>query len=230
MKNWHGKRVFITGGSKGLGRALAIYLSERGAKVAIIGRDKLTLNSVKAAHPQIEIIEGDVSDKQQMPFIASTVITMLGGIDILINNASSLGPAKLHMLIDTECEDFELALQTNLLAPFRLIKSLIAPMLLQKQGIVINITSDAAVNSYAEWGAYGASKAALEHLTKTYAAELSEKGIQFYAIDPGDMDTDLHRQALPEADSSQLRQPEHSAAMLINLLEENSLKNVRVSL
>jgi NAD(P)-dependent dehydrogenase (short-subunit alcohol dehydrogenase family) len=138
-----------------------------------------------------------------------------GGIDVLVNNASSLGPVPLAPLADTPCEAFEAALAANVLGPFRLTKALLGALAASARqsrgGIVINVTSDAAVNAYANWGAYGASKAALLHMTRIFAAECEPLRIRFLAIDPGDMDTPLHALALPDADPATLRRPEQSA-------------------
>src|SRR4030095_6084106 len=122
-------------------------------------------------------------------------------LDILINNASSLGPSPLRPLADTECEDFELALATNVLGPFRLTRALLGALAAAARdgtgAVVLNISRDAAISAYAGWGAYGASKAALHHMTRIWHEELTLSGIDFASVDPGDMDTPLHAQALP---------------------------------
>jgi NAD(P)-dependent dehydrogenase (short-subunit alcohol dehydrogenase family) len=228
MSTWKNQRILITGGSKGLGRSLAVEFLKKGASVAVLGRDQTALNRLKSEFPKIQMIQGDISDKNEISFIGAQALTTLGGLDILINNASSLGPERLRLLADTQCEDFETAIQTNLLGAFRLTKVLLAPLLLQKSGIVVNITSDASVNSYPSWGAYGASKAALDHLTRTFAEEHSKSGVHFFAVDPGDMNTDLHRQALPDSNPDELKSPDQSAALLIAFLENSSNLDSRV--
>jgi NAD(P)-dependent dehydrogenase (short-subunit alcohol dehydrogenase family) len=129
----------------------------------------------------------------------------LGGLDVLINNASALGPTPLALLADTECEELEQALSVNLLGPFRLTKALFGALAASARNgrgaVVINISSDAAVNPYSGWGAYAASKAALRHLTAIWAEEVKADGISFLSLDPGDMDTPLHALAVPDADS-----------------------------
>jgi NAD(P)-dependent dehydrogenase (short-subunit alcohol dehydrogenase family) len=142
----------------------------------------------------------------------------LGGLDVLVNNASSLGPAPLALLADTECEDLETALATNVLGPFRLTKALLGALAAsareRRGSVVLNISSDAAINPYARWGAYGASKAALHQMSRIWNEELGEDGIRFLSLDPGDMDTPLHALALPDADRAALKQPEIAAREL----------------
>jgi NAD(P)-dependent dehydrogenase (short-subunit alcohol dehydrogenase family) len=153
----------------------------------------------------------------------------LGGLDVLINNASDLGPTPLALLADTECEDLEKALATNLLGPFRLTKALVGALgASAREGrgaVVVNISSDAAINAYPSWGAYGATKAALHHLTNIWDAEMSVAGIRFLSFDPGDMDTPLHALAVPDADRSTLKQPRTAALELL----ESIVKTLPVS-
>jgi NAD(P)-dependent dehydrogenase (short-subunit alcohol dehydrogenase family) len=143
----------------------------------------------------------------------------LGGLDLLVNNASSLGPVPLAPLADTECENFESALATNVLGPFRLAKALLGALAASardgRTAAVVNITSDAGANAYPNWGAYGASKAALGHMSRIWDEELKDHGIRVLAHDPGDMDTPLHALALPDADRSSLKRPEQSAQELL---------------
>jgi NAD(P)-dependent dehydrogenase (short-subunit alcohol dehydrogenase family) len=140
---------------------------------------------------------------------------MLGGLDVLINNASDLGPARLALLADTECEDLERALATNVLGAFRLTKALLGSLASSARegrgAVIVNISSDAAVNPYVRWGAYGASKAALHQLSRIWREELVEERISVLSLDPGDMDTPLHALAVPDADPSGLKHP-HAAA------------------
>src|SRR5262249_9179743 len=130
-----------------------------------------------------------------------------------------LGPTPLVPLADTECEDLEQALMVNLLGPFRLTKALFGALAASAQegrgAIVINISSDAAVNAYSGWGAYGASKAALHHLTAIWAEEAKAEGIFFLSLDPGDMNTPLHALAVPDSDPTTLRRPEDAAADIV---------------
>ena len=152
--------------------------------------------------------------------IVAEALSTLGGVDVLVNNASELGRTPLRLLVDTESEDFELALQTNLLGPFRLTRAILPDMLLRRRGLVINISSDAAVSAYPTWGVYSASKAALRHLTRIFAEELREQGIRFVSADPGDMRTPMHFAAIPDADPDELLEPAESARRILELAEQ----------
>lgn len=213
----HGVRVAITGGTSGLGLALVKELTQRGAQVALIARTEARVAMI-AAEEAAHGIVGDVANKHDIHRIALQVIGMLGGLDVLINNASDLGPVPLALLGDTQCEDFERALLTNVLGPFRLTKAVLGSLAASaregKGALVMNITSDAAVNAYPQWGAYGASKAALAHMTRIWNEELSGQGVRFIAIDPGDMDTPMHAAALPDADPATLKSPADAAREL----------------
>ena len=218
---WTNKNILITGGTSGLGRELALSLSRLGAHVAVVARGTQALEALRAIEPRIVTIKGDVSRKDHVYSIAGEVQSRLGSVDVLFHNASYLGVTPLRLLADTDCEDFEAILQTNLLGPFRLTKVMISDMILKKQGVIVNITSDAAVQAYPGWGAYSVSKAALDHLTKIFNAELNKHNIQFLAIDPGDMNTPMHRAAQPTADATLLRSPKESAEKIISYLEKN---------
>jgi NAD(P)-dependent dehydrogenase (short-subunit alcohol dehydrogenase family) len=150
------------------------------------------------------------------------IVGLLGGLDVLINNASDLGPVPLKLLADTECEDLERALATNLLGPFRLTKALLGALASSvREGhgaVVLNVSSDAAINPYPRWGAYGASKAALHHMTRIWNEEFAAQGVAFLSLDPGDMDTPLHALAVPDADPAQLKRPETSASELADTI------------
>jgi len=215
-----GLRVVVTGGTSGLGLALVRALHVAGANVAFVARTSERVVALERELPGTHGIEGDVAAKADVHRIALQLVGRLGGLDVLINNASSLGPAPLRLLADTECEDFELALATNVVGPFRLTKTLLGALAASAReargGIVLNISSDAAVNPYARWGAYGASKAALAHLTRIWNEESKGEGIKLLALDPGDMDTPLHALAVPDADRSQLKSPDESARELID--------------
>jgi NAD(P)-dependent dehydrogenase (short-subunit alcohol dehydrogenase family) len=213
-----GRRVAVTGGTAGLGLALVRELSSRGAHVAFVARTRATVERVAHELTPAHGIVGDVSRKDDIYPLALQILAALGGVDILINNASTLGPPQLQLLADTECEDLEHAFATNVLGPFRLTKALLGSLAASAQegrgAAVLNVSSDAAINPYARWGAYGASKAALHHMTRVWAEELEPHGIVFLSLDPGDMDTALHRAAIPDADRSALKQPEIAAREL----------------
>jgi NAD(P)-dependent dehydrogenase (short-subunit alcohol dehydrogenase family) len=211
-------RVAITGGTSGLGLALVRLLMAQGADVAFVARTEHDVARVSDETGAVGIV-GDVGNKADIHPIALQVNGILGGLDVLINNASSLGPVPLAPLADTDCEDLEEALRVNVLGAFRLTKALFGALAASaRQGgaaIVVNITSDAAVNAYPDWGAYGASKAALQHMTSVWDEEAKGLGIRFVAVDPGDMDTPLHALADPEADPASLKDPKDSALEIV---------------
>src|SRR5688572_9453746 len=173
-----GLRVAITGGTSGLGLALGRRLAARGARVAFVAR---TLAAVERTAKETGTcgIVGDIGRKNDIYPIALQITGNLGGLDVLINSASSLGPTPLALLADTECEDLEQALAVNLLGAFRLTKALFGALAASAReaggALVINISSDAAINAYPGWGAYGASKAALRHLTAIWAEEAKDR-------------------------------------------------------
>lgn len=167
-------------------------------------------------------IVGDVSRKDDIHPIALQVLARLGGLDVLINNASDLGPVPLALLADTECEELQRALDTNVVGPFRLTRALLGALAASAResrgAVVLNVSSDAAVTPYTGWGAYGASKAALHHLSRIWNAELAAEGIRFLSLDPGDMDTPLHQLAVPDADPTTLKRPEVAARELLEAI------------
>ncbi|MHA2252913.1 MAG: SDR family oxidoreductase [Candidatus Kariarchaeaceae archaeon] len=226
---WKNTRVLITGGTKGLGKALAVNLNELGAKVAIVARTKEQISELIEKHPSIIGIQADISAKEDIHKISGQALGQLGGIDVLINNASSLGVTPLQPLLETQCEDFSEVLETNLLGPFRLIKAVLPSMLLNKLGVIINISSDAAVSAYETWGAYSISKAALDHLSRIWQEELNGKNIRLLSVDPGDMATDMHLAAIPDANISELYQPQNVATDLIRFVATKSTDQVRLS-
>ena len=215
-----GLRVAITGGTSGLGLALVRELLGRGARVAFVARTRERVEQVARENAGAHGIAGDVSSKEDIYPVALQVTGELGGLDVLVNNASDLGPVPLAMLSDTECEDLERAFATNVLGPFRLTKALMGALAASARegrgAVVLNISSDAAVNAYPGWGAYGASKAALHHLSRVWGEEHAGEGVRFLSLDPGDMDTPMHAAAVPGADTSTLKRPEQAARELIS--------------
>jgi NAD(P)-dependent dehydrogenase (short-subunit alcohol dehydrogenase family) len=219
--NLRGLRVAVTGGTSGLGLALVRLLVVRGARVAFVARTAATVERIADETAACGIV-GDVGRKDDIYPIALQVTGNLGGLDALINSASTLGPTPLAPLSDTESEELEQALMVNLVGPFRLTKALFGALAASARegrgAVVINISSDAAVNAYSGWGAYGSSKAALHHLTAIWAEEAKAAGIAFLSPDPGDMDTPLHARAVPDADTTTLRRPEDAAAEIVEAL------------
>jgi NAD(P)-dependent dehydrogenase (short-subunit alcohol dehydrogenase family) len=217
-------RVAVTGGTSGLGLALVHLLHQRGARVAFVARHRERVADIARDHPGVHGIVADVSSKDDIYPMALQILGELGGLDVLINNASDLGSAPLALLGDTECEDLERALATNVVGPFRLTKALLGALAASARegrgAVVLNVSSDAAVNAYPTWGAYSASKAALRHLTSIWDAEISDHGVRFLSVDPGDMDTPLHSLAVPDADRSSLKRPEVAARELLDAIAE----------
>ena len=217
-----GMRVAVTGGTSGLGLALVHLLHEQGARVAFVARHREQVEEVARAHPGTHGIVGDVAAKDDIYPMALQILGELGGLDVLINNASDLGPVPLALLGDTNCEDLERALATNVVGPFRLTKALLGALAASaregRRAVVLNVSSDAAVNAYPTWGAYGASKAALRHLTHIWDEEISRHGVRLLSIDPGDMDTPLHALAVPDADPSTVKHPNAAARELMEAI------------
>jgi NAD(P)-dependent dehydrogenase (short-subunit alcohol dehydrogenase family) len=223
MHTLEGKRVALTGGTAGLGLALVHELTDRGADVAFIARRRDGVIRVAQEHGRrAHGIVGDVAVKDDIHRIALQILGALGGLDILINNASDLGPVPLQLLADTQCEDLERALATNVLGPFRLTRALLGSLAAaareQRNPVVLNVSSDAAVTPYPNWGAYGASKAALRHMTLIWEQELAATGIRCISFDPGDMDTAMHAAAIPDADVATLKQPATAAREIADVL------------
>ena len=228
-----GLRIAITGGTSGLGFALVRELLNRQAQVAFVARRRdgveRTMRELASAHG----IVGDVSKQAEIHPIALQILGALGGLNVLINNASDLGPLPLALLADTECKDFERALATNVLGPFRLTKALLGALASSARegcgAVVVNISSDAAINAYPHWGAYGASKAALHHLSRIWNEELTVEGIRVLSIDPGDMDTPLHAAAVPDADRSTLKRPDAAAHEVADIIAAALLRHAQAS-
>jgi NAD(P)-dependent dehydrogenase (short-subunit alcohol dehydrogenase family) len=217
-----GAGAIVTGGSRGLGAALGKALAARGARVVLVARDRRALDEtvaqIAASGGEAHALGEDVGEKDAIHRIAGAASALVGPIDLLVHNASTLGPVPLRLLLDTDCEDLERALAANLVGPFRLTKALAGGMALRGRGVVVHVSSDAAVSAYARWGAYGVSKAALDHLNRTWGAELEGTGVRFLSVDPGEMNTRMHADALPEADPSGLADPAEVAARIIELV------------
>jgi NAD(P)-dependent dehydrogenase (short-subunit alcohol dehydrogenase family) len=222
MHDLAGARVAITGGTSGLGLALVRELLGRRAQVAFVARGGDGVERISREHPGAHGIVGDISIKEDIHPIAIQIVGELGGVDVLVNNASDLGPVPLKLLADTDCEELERALATNLLGPFRLTKALLGALSASARerggAVVLNVSSDAAINAYPSWGAYGASKAALRHLSDIWDAELASEGVHVLSVDPGDMDTPFHALALPDADPATLKRPEEAARELADAI------------
>ena len=219
-----GQGALITGASRGLGRALAEALAAKGAKVALVAREPGPLGDVvagiRARGGVAHAIAADVGDKDAIHRIAGQAHALVGEIGIVVHAASTLGPVPLRLLLDTACEDLAAVLETNLVGPFRLTKILAGAMALRGAGVIVHVSSDAAVEAYPRWGAYGVSKAAQDHLSRILAAELDGTGVRVLAVDPGEMDTRMHADAIPDADRAQLQQPAQVAARIVSMIED----------
>jgi NAD(P)-dependent dehydrogenase (short-subunit alcohol dehydrogenase family) len=210
--------ALVTGGSRGLGRALTAELVARGWRVIIDGRDAAALHAAAAQVPfpdAVTAIPGDVADAAHRARLADAVATA-GGLDLAVNNASILGPSPQPGLAEYPLAMLEAVYAVNTLAPLALLQ-LLLPHLVSRKGRVINVSSDAAVEAYAGWGGYGSSKAALDHLTAILAVE--QPRLRVYGFDPGDMRTEMQQQAFPGEDISDRDTPESVVPALMQLVE-----------
>jgi NAD(P)-dependent dehydrogenase (short-subunit alcohol dehydrogenase family) len=208
--------ALITGASRGLGRAIARSLNERGWSMVIGARGADDLAAVAAELPNVRAVAGDVTDSWHRAALADAVESF-GGLHLLVNNASQLGPSPQPQLADYPLSDFAEVYRVNVTAPLALIQQVL-PSLLANGGTVVNISSDAAVEAYPGWGGYGSAKAALDQLTAILGAE--QPTLRVYAFDPGDMRTEMHQRAFPGEDISDRREPESVVPSFLRLLEE----------
>jgi NAD(P)-dependent dehydrogenase (short-subunit alcohol dehydrogenase family) len=209
--------ALITGASKGLGRALARELSARGWSLVLDARGAQALDeTVSSLGGPVVAIVGDVSSPDHRGELAAAV-AQLGGLDLLVNNASYLGPSPQPRLADYPLDELARVYEVDVLAPVALTQ-LALPWLVAAGGVLINVTSDAAVEAYDGWGGYGSAKAALEQITAVLAAE--QPGIACYAFDPGDMRTTMHQQAFPGENISDRPEPETVVPALLQLIDE----------
>jgi NAD(P)-dependent dehydrogenase (short-subunit alcohol dehydrogenase family) len=204
----------ITGASRGLGAALAHALDARGWDLVVDARDADALTAAVGSSTA-HAVPGDVTDPAHRQALADTAAG-LGGADLLVNNASTLGASPMPRLADLTHDVLDDVLLTNVVAPHALTRVLL-PQLVAQRGTVLNITSDASVEPYEGWGAYGASKAALDHLTRILAAE--QPGLRVYAVDPGDLRTTMHQDAFPGEDISDRPEPATVVPHLLALLD-----------
>jgi NAD(P)-dependent dehydrogenase (short-subunit alcohol dehydrogenase family) len=208
--------ALVTGASQGLGRALATALSARGWRLVVDARDADRLAATVAGLPRPDVVTavaGDVADAAHRAALAAAAGNRL---DVLVNNASTLGPSPLPRLADLGADELERILRTNAVAPLALTQ-LLLPALRRASGRVLDISSDAAVEAYAGWGGYGASKAALDQLTAVLAVEHPE--LRVYAVDPGDMATAMQQAAFPGEDISDRAAPESVVPALLALVD-----------
>ncbi|HEX8494895.1 MAG TPA: SDR family oxidoreductase [Pyrinomonadaceae bacterium] len=229
MKRLAGKFILITGASQGLGRQLALdYAREGAAGIAIVARNMEALNNVRervlevAPEARVLAISADLARQEEIERVVATTLSEFGGrLDVLVNNASLIGPTPLPYLLDYPLEDFQSVLNVNLLAPFLLIKKVL-PAMVERGGSIINVTSDAGQTGYPGWGAYGISKFGLEGMSQTWAAELEDSNIRVNWVDPGEMNTAMHRAAEPDEDPNQWASPEEVTEVFIYLASDES--------
>jgi NAD(P)-dependent dehydrogenase (short-subunit alcohol dehydrogenase family) len=216
------KTALITGASRGLGRALAAGLAREGYALVIDARDGAALQAaaagIRAAAPgaAVTAIAGDVTDPAHRAALRAAALSA-GRLDLLVNNAGTLGASPLPALADYPPEELRAAFEVNVIAPIALTQLLLEP-LRDSGGAVLNITSDAAVQPYAGWGGYGAAKAALEQASSVLAAE--ELAIRVWWADPGDLRTDMHQRAFPGQDISDRPLPEVVVPAFLRLVGE----------
>ncbi|GAB7004853.1 SDR family oxidoreductase [Nocardioides sp. AN3] len=201
----------VTGGSAGLGRALVHALTDRGWHVVTDGRHPDALTAATTGLPQVTALPGDVRDPVHQQDIVEAV-TRLGRLDLLVHNASELGP--MLPLAEVEPEVLDDVLATNVLAPLGLTRRLL-PTLRESGGALVGISSDAAVEHYPTWGAYAVGKAALDHLILTIGVE---NDLRAYAVDPGDLRTAMHQRAFPGEDISDRPLPETVVPQLLEVI------------
>ena len=217
-----GLGALVTGASRGLGAALGRALAREGARVVLLARGAGDLEGVVAGirrqGGEAHGLAADIGAKDDIYRISGAAAALVGPLDLVVHNASTLGPTPLRPLLDTECEDLARVLDVNLVGPFRLTKAVAGGMAVRRRGLVVSVTSDASVSAYATWGAYSVSKAALDHLGRVWAAELAESGGRFLTVDPGEMDTAMHADAMPDADRTALADPASVADRIVDIV------------
>jgi short-subunit dehydrogenase len=214
--------VLITGASRGLGLEIARLCAQREMSLILTARGAAALEEAARelrTLTEVVALAGDVADAAHAERLVRAGLERFGRIDALVNNASSIGPSPMPTLdaypLDTLAEVY----RVNALAPLRLAQLVVPGMRERGAGVILNVTSDAGAQAYPGWGGYGSSKAALEHLSRTLAAELEGSGVRVYIVDPGDMNTQMHREAEPGVDLSHLPGPEVSAPAFLTLIE-----------
>ncbi|MFZ0664301.1 MAG: SDR family oxidoreductase [Acidimicrobiales bacterium] len=219
------KAAIVTGGSKGLGRALALGLADEGWSLVLDARDATGLEeaareirSRRASGASVKAISGDVtSDLHRQSLIDAA--SELGALDLIVNNASELGPSPLPELADYPLESLRRVLEVDVVAPLAVLQQAVRLLEQSENPRVLNITSDASVEHYERWGGYGLAKAALDHLSATFAAE--NPHVRTWAVDPGDLRTDMHQRAYPGEDISDRPLPESVVARLLSLINSD---------
>ena len=229
MNRLNRKKILITGASQGLGRQLALDFAREGAAaLALCARHSQALDKVRdevmvvAPDIKVVLIEADLSRPLDIErLFAIALHEFHGRLDVLVNNASMLGPSPMPYLLDYPLAEFQAVLNANLIGPFLAIRKAL-PAMIEHGGSIINVTSDAGIVGYAGWGAYGISKFGLEGMSQTWAAELEESKVRVNWVDPGSMNTAMHRAAEPDEDPSQWADPAEVTEVFIYLASDES--------
>ena len=217
MEDAH-RTAIVTGGSRGLGRALVRALADRGWNVVTDGRDPATLGEATAGlGDRVVAVAGDIARRDHRRDLVQSAVGLGGAIDLVVNNAGGLGPSPLPALADYPLTELAELFAVNVVAPLGLIQDALPH--LADGAVVVDITSDASVQAYEGWGGYGATKAALDHVGRVLAAEHPE--LRVLTIDPGDMRTQMHQDAFPGEDISDRPLPEASVPGIIALVESD---------
>ncbi len=236
MSKLNGRNILITGASQGLGREMALRFAREGvAGLSLVARHADRLNQVRdeirkigpsrtsgSDKVDVVVIEADMSKPRDIErIVATTLAQFKGHLDVLVNNASTIGPSPMPNLLDYPMEDFREVLDTNLIGPFLLIKNAL-PAMIERGGSIINVTSDAGQVGYPGWGAYGISKFGLEGMSQTWASELEETGVRVNWVDPGNMNTAMHRAAEPTEDPKEWADPGDVTDVFVFLASDES--------
>jgi NAD(P)-dependent dehydrogenase (short-subunit alcohol dehydrogenase family) len=216
--------VLITGSSKGLGRALAHAYAEAGARVVINARGAAALEATRkelaAKGAQVLAVIADATQPADIERLVQQALARFGRIDVLVNSAGMLGPSPRPNLADFAARDLAELFRANTIGPILMTQAVLPHLLLQKSGLIINVTSDAGQTGYPGWGGYGATKAALELVTESWAAELEGSGVRVNAVNPGDLNTEMHQLAFPGEDISDRLDPFSVTGVFVWLASE----------
>jgi NAD(P)-dependent dehydrogenase (short-subunit alcohol dehydrogenase family) len=224
-----GKVAIVTGSSRGIGKRTALALARRGARLVVTARTVeasdshlpgtigQTVGEIEALGSEAVAVAADLSSEDDLKHVVAAAVDRFGGVDILVNNAAELGPLPLPQLTDAPSSALEHVFQANVLGPLRLTQAVVGGMLLRNRGLVVNISTDAALIGFEGLGLYSASKAALDALTRSWSAELRHTQVRVISVDPGDMHTEMHMAADPEASPDDLLRPDDVAERLLSL-------------